>query len=171
MSRNISLLEAAVSYKQPTMESHPDILEMRARHERAATTPRAQAIEALGVITGLYLAASPWIAGFNGFSTLAVTNLIVGLSYALLMGGFGHAFERTHSMAWAAAALGAWTIVAPWVVAGEVDTTRTITNNVIVGVIACLLALAAAAGANMPSGRRSRGASGYGSHDTGPTER
>ncbi|MFI8188485.1 SPW repeat protein [Streptomyces sp. NPDC085946] len=147
------------------MESHPDILEMRARHERAATTPRAQAIEALGVITGLYLAASPWIAGFNGFSTLAVTNLIVGLSYALLMGGFGHAYERTHSMAWAAAALGAWTIIAPWVVAGEVDTTRTITNNVIVGVIGLLLALAAAAGAKMQSGRRSRGTSGYGSRE------
>ncbi|MER7576747.1 SPW repeat protein [Streptomyces sp. NPDC126514] len=160
-----------MSYTRPPMESHPDILEMRAQHERAAITPRAQGIEALGVITGLYLAASPWIVGFNGLSTLAVTNLIAGIAYAMLMAGFGHAYERTHSMAWAAAALGAWTIVAPWVVAGDVDTTRTITNNVIVGVIACLLALAAAAGANMPSGRRSRGASGYGSHGEGPSER
>ncbi|MDK1344705.1 SPW repeat protein [Streptomyces sp. 378] len=159
-----------MSYTPPSMESHPDILEMRARHERAATTPRAQAIEALGVVTGLYLAASPWIAGFNGLSTLAVNNLIVGIAYALLMGGFGHAYERTHSMAWAAAALGAWTIIAPWVVSGEVDTTRTITNNVIVGVIACALALAAAAGANMSSGRRSGGASGYGSRDAGTSE-
>ncbi|MFD7438357.1 SPW repeat protein [Streptomyces sp. NPDC059861] len=145
------------------MESHPDILEMRARHERAATTPRAQAIEAMGVITGLYLAASPWIAGFNNLSTLAVTNLITGLAYALLMGGFGHAYERTHSMAWAAAALGAWTVIAPWVVAGDVDTTRTITNNIIVGLIALLLALAAASNASMRSDRRMRGtSSGYG---------
>jgi hypothetical protein len=120
----------------------------------------------LGLITGLYLAASPWIAGFNDFSTLAVTNLITGLSYALLMGGFGHAYERTHGMAWAAAALGAWTVVAPWVVAGNVDTTRTIVNNVIVGLLALLLALAAASAASMRSADRGRGgASGYGARD------
>ncbi|GGT04424.1 SPW repeat protein [Streptomyces chromofuscus] len=152
-----------MTHTRPTIESHPDIMEMRARHERAATTPRAQAIEALGVITGLYLAASPWIVGFNGFTTLAVTNLITGLAYAALMGGFGHAYERTHSMAWAAAALGVWTIIAPWVVAGNVDTTRTITNNVIVGVIALVLALAAASSASTRSDRGMRGASsGYG---------
>ncbi|MFB9463795.1 SPW repeat protein [Streptomyces cinereospinus] len=151
------------------MESHPDILEMRARHERAATTPRAQAIEAMGVVTGLYLAASPWIVGFNQFPTLTVNNLIVGLAYALLIGGFGHAYERTHSMAWAAAALGVWTVIAPWVVSGDVSSVRTITNNVIVGLIALLLALAAAAGANMRSGRGTRGASaGYG--DRPPSE-
>ncbi|MFE9771333.1 SPW repeat protein [Streptomyces sp. NPDC005931] len=149
------------------METHPDILEMRARHERAATTPRAQAIEALGVVTGVYLAASPWIVGFSGFSTLAVTNLIVGLTYALLMGGFGHAYERTHSMAWAAAVLGAWTVIAPWVVSGDVDTTRTVTNNIIVGLIALLLALAAASSAGMRSDREMRGASsGYGGRTT-----
>jgi hypothetical protein len=142
------------------MEAHPDIVEMRQRHalaERAATTSRAQAIEALALLTGLYLAASPWIAGFPGgtFSRLAINNLIVGIGYALLMsGGFGRAYDRTHSMAWAACGLGVWTIIAPWVVAGDVDTTRTVTNNVITGVIALLLALAASAAA------RSRGAQG-----------
>ncbi|WP_406010915.1 SPW repeat protein [Streptomyces sp. NBC_00637] len=133
-----------------TMESHPDILEMRERHaraERAVTTQQGQAVEAMALITGLYLAASPWIAGFNDFSTLTVNNLITGVAYALLMGGFGHAYERTHARAWAAAVLGVWTIVAPWVVAGNVDTTRTVVNNIIVGVIALLLALAASAAA------------------------
>lgn len=109
------------------METHPDILALR--HEsadRAATTPRAQAIEAMAFLAGLYLAASPWIAGFNNLSRLTVNNLIVGIAFALLMsGGFGRACERTHSMACASAALGAWTIVAPWVVAGDVSTTRT----------------------------------------------
>jgi hypothetical protein len=131
------------------METHPDILAMRNRHEvaeRATTTPRAQAIETMALITGLYLAASPWIAGFNDLPTLAVNNLIVGIAYALLMsGGFGRAYERTHSMAWAACALGAWTIIAPWAVAGDVSTTRTVVNNVIVGIVALLLALAASA--------------------------
>lgn len=146
-----------------TMESHPDVQEMRERHaraERAATTQQGQAVEALALITGLYLAASPWIAGFNDFSTLAVNNLITGIAYALLLSGFGHAYERTHARAWAGVLLGAWTIVAPWVVAGNVDTTRTIVNNIIVGVIALLLALAASAAANETDrgGGRSRSA-------------
>jgi hypothetical protein len=149
-----------------TMETHPDLVEMRQRHElaeRAATTPRAQAIEALALLTGLYLAASPWIAGFPGgnFSRLAINNLIVGIGYALLMsGGFGRAYDRTHSMAWAACGLGAWTVIAPWVVAGNVDTTRTVTNNVITGIIALLLALAATAAARSRSARGAQGAYG-----------
>ncbi|MEU5612778.1 SPW repeat protein [Streptomyces sparsogenes] len=129
-----------------TIESHPDILQMRERHtwaEQAATRPLAQAVEALCLITGLYLAASPWIAGFNGMMTLAVTNLIVGIAYALLTGGFGHAYERTHGMAWAAVLLGAWTIIAPWVVSGSVATTRTIISNVVAGAVAVVLALVA----------------------------
>lgn len=74
---------------------------MHWRHEmaeRATTTPQAQAqaVEALAFLTGVYLAASPWIAGFNGLSTLAVNNLIVGIAYALLLsGGFGRL--RTHA--------------------------------------------------------------------------
>ncbi|MFF3848241.1 SPW repeat protein [Streptomyces sp. NPDC002328] len=144
---------------QTTMESHPDILEMRERHaraERAASTQQGQAVEALALLTGLYLAASPWIAGFNGLSTLTVNNLITGIAYALLLSGFGHAYERTHARAWAAAVIGAWTIIAPWVVAGNVDTTRTIVNNIIVGVIALMLALMAA----MAAGDTDRGGSG-----------
>jgi hypothetical protein len=135
---------------QTSLESHPDILEMRERHaraERAASTQQGQAVEAMALITGLYLAASPWIAGFSDFGTLAINNLIIGIAYAFLLSGFGHAYERTHARAWAAALLGAWTIVAPWVVAGNVDTTRTIVNNIIVGVIALLVALAASAAA------------------------
>jgi hypothetical protein len=131
------------------METHPDIVAMRNRHEmaeRATSTPQAQAIETMALLTGVYLAASPWIAGFSNLGALAVNNLIVGIAYALLMsGGFGRAYERTHSMAWAACALGAWTVIAPWVVSGDVSTTRTVVNNVIVGIIALLLGLAASA--------------------------
>lgn len=130
------------------MATHPDIIAMRERHEmaeRTASTPRAQAIEAMALLTGLYLAASPWITGFNGLSTLTVNNLIVGIAYALLMsGGFGRAYDRVHSMAWAACALSVWTIIAPWAVAGDVSTTKTIVNNVIVGLIGLLVALTAA---------------------------
>ncbi|WP_336317829.1 SPW repeat protein [Streptomyces lavendofoliae] len=149
----------------PSIEQHPDLAEMRSRFERATSTPRGQAIETLGLLTGLYLAASPWIAGFSGLTTLAVCNLITGVAYALCMGGFGSAYERTHSMAWAACAIGAWTIVSPWVVAGNVDTTRSVVNNIIVGAVALLLglAMAASAMADRRAGRsRRRGGAGVG---------
>ncbi|MEU0041366.1 SPW repeat protein, partial [Streptomyces sp. NPDC006333] len=48
------------------------------------------------------------------------------------------------SMAWAAAVIGIWTCVAPWVVAGDVAHTRSITSNLIAGAVATLIALAAA---------------------------
>ncbi|MER8016750.1 SPW repeat protein [Streptomyces griseoluteus] len=145
-----------------TMETHPDVLEMRERFvlaERAAATQRGQAVEALALITGLYMAASPWIAGFDGFTTLAVNNLIAGVAYALLMSGFGHAYERTHARAWAAALIGIWMIIAPWVVAGDVSTTRTIISNVVAGAVGLCLALAATA-ANRSGARRTSRAAG-----------
>ncbi|MFB7467013.1 SPW repeat protein [Streptomyces sp. NPDC056224] len=134
-----------------SIEHHPDLAEMRTRFERVTTTPAAQAVEAMALVTGLYLAASPWIAGFGILLLpLAINNLITGLAYCLCMGGLGSAYERTHAMAWTAVALGAWTIIAPWAIAGEMDTTRTVVNNVITGAVAlCLgLAMAAMAGRN-----------------------
>ncbi|MGW6782673.1 SPW repeat protein [Streptomyces sp. NPDC054987] len=148
----------ASTHRAP-IEEHPDLKDLHARHDRAAATPRAQMVEALALITGLYLAASPWIAGFNGFTTLAVTNLIAGIAYMLCMGGLGNSYERTHSMAWAAAAIGIWTCVAPWIVAGDVAHTRSITSNLITGVLATLLALAAASAArDSETGRHGPGA-------------
>ncbi|GAA2647690.1 MULTISPECIES: SPW repeat protein [Streptomyces] len=128
----------------PSIEHHPDLAEMRTRFERVTSTPRAQAVEALALITGLYLAASPWIAGFSGLTPLAINNLIAGLAFCLCMSGLGSAYERTHAMAWTAVALGAWTIIAPWAIAGEMDTTRTVVSNVIAGGVALCLGLAMA---------------------------
>ncbi|MFB6620119.1 SPW repeat protein [Streptomyces sp. NPDC085524] len=134
----------------PSIEHHPDLAEMRSRFERVTSTPAAQAVEALALITGLYLAASPWIAGFSILTPLAVNNLIAGLAFCLCMGGLGSAYERTHAMAWTAVVIGAWTIIAPWAIAGPMDFTRTIVNNVITGGVAlCLgLAMAGMAGRN-----------------------
>ncbi|CAM5364622.1 hypothetical protein SAVIM338S_01427 [Streptomyces avidinii] len=128
-----------------SIEHHPDLAEMRTRFERVTSTPAAQAVEALALLAGLYIAASPWIAGFSGFSALAINNLIAGLAYCLCMSGLGSAYERTHAMAWTAVGLAAWTIVAPWIIAGNVDTTRTVVSNVIAGAVALCLALAMAA--------------------------
>lgn len=143
----------------PAIEKHPDLVELRERFERAATRPTVQGAEALGVLTGLYLAASPWIAGFNGYSTLAVNNLITGIGFALLMAGFGSAYQRTHAMTWAAALIGVWTIISPWAVAGSVHTTRTITSNCVTGGVATLLAVTIIGVVSM-SRRRGRAAGG-----------
>ncbi|WP_308288919.1 SPW repeat protein [Streptomyces humicola] len=126
----------------PSMETHPDIVELRARYERISLTPVGQAAEALAIAVGLYLAVSAWIVGFNGFPTLAVNNLVTGLAYAFLIGGFGPAFERSHARGWAACLIGLWTIIAPWAVYGTPATARTITSNVIAGALALCLALA-----------------------------
>ncbi|MEU1308373.1 SPW repeat protein [Streptomyces cinnamoneus] len=129
----------------PRIDQHPDIMALRAHSEETTATPAAQAVEALAVLCGVYLAASPWIVGFNGFTTLAINNLICGVAFACLVGGFGPAYERTHSMSWAALGLALWTIVTPWVVAGSAAfITPAIVSNVVVGIVACLTALALA---------------------------
>lgn len=128
----------------PRIEQHPDIKALRAHSEETTATPAAQAVEALAVLCGIYLAASPWIVGFNGSSTLAVTNLITGVAFACLVGGFGSAYERTHAMSWAALAIGVWTIISPWAVSGRTFGMAAQLSNVIVGAVCCLLALALA---------------------------
>ncbi|GHG82469.1 SPW repeat protein [Streptomyces griseocarneus] len=128
----------------PGIDQHPDILALRAHSEETTATPAAQAVEAIALLCGVYLAASPWIVGFNGATTLAINNLITGVAFACLVGGFGPAYERTHSSSWAALGIGAWTIVAPWVVSGPGFGTAATVSNVVVGIACCLTALALA---------------------------
>jgi hypothetical protein len=42
----------------PGIEEHPDILALRVSSDRATTTPTAQIMDGLGLLAGLYLAAS-----------------------------------------------------------------------------------------------------------------
>ncbi|HET6741024.1 MAG TPA: SPW repeat protein [Kribbella sp.] len=126
-----------------SMSMHPDIAELRARYDAAAETRVAQAIDGLTFLTGLYLAISPWVVGFNAMPSLTGNNLIVGIALALLAVGFASAYGRMHGMAWVAPLVGVWTIIAPWVVSGDVSNTRTVWNNVVTGAIAVLLGLAA----------------------------
>lgn len=134
-----------VATHTPDIGHHPDLVALRARYERAAATPAAHAAEGLSLLTGLYLAVSPWVVGFNGMTTLRANNLILGIALAVLAVGFGSVYERTYGMGWAAAAIGVWTIIAPWVVSGNVDTTRTVVSNVITGAVAVVLGIATTA--------------------------
>ena len=126
-----------------TMRSHPDIVELRAKYEAAAETRAAQTVDGLTFLTGLYLAVSPWVVGFNRFTTLTANDLVVGIALALLALGFASAYGRTHGIAWVAPLVGVWTIIAPWVVSGDGATTATIWSNVVAGIIAGLLGLGA----------------------------
>ncbi|MGP3924217.1 SPW repeat protein [Streptomyces sp. 8N616] len=152
------------------IEQHPDLLELRARSEQATATLPAQAAEALAVLAGLYLTVSPWVAGFDALTPLAISNLITGIAYTLCVAGFGTAYERTHAMSWAAAGIGLWTIISPWAIAGNVDTARTIISNVIAGSVALVLALvisAMAPAARVRQAVRSYGGMTGGAHARG----
>ncbi|MFD2415698.1 SPW repeat protein [Amycolatopsis pigmentata] len=138
-----------------SIEQHPDLMELRARYDRAAETPVARALEGFTFLAGLYTAVSPWVVGFTNHSDVATNNLIVGLALAVLAIGFASAYGRTHNLAWVAPIIGVWTIIVPWVVLGSPVPVNMIVNNVITGGVAVLLGLAmAATGAR--TGRRTR---------------
>jgi hypothetical protein len=128
------------------MDQHPDIMELRARYERAAATPLAQVADGLVFLTGLYLAISPWVVGFAGMRSIAVNDLITGVALALVGAALASAYGRTHGMAWVAPVVGIWTIITPWVIHGGIAnaaTTGTIASNVAVGAVAVVAGLAA----------------------------
>jgi hypothetical protein len=143
---------AAVTMHGSRIDEHPDLVALRIGSERAVTRPAAQAVECLSLLAGLYLAISPWVVGFDAFRSLTVSNLVTGLALVVLALGYGPAYERTHGMSWAALLVGAWTIVAPWVVAGHAAATKPEVSNVIAGAAACLTALATM-GLGMAGGR------------------
>ncbi|MEV7691677.1 SPW repeat protein [Streptomyces bungoensis] len=124
----------------PRIEEHPDLLAMRAHAMEVSAKPALQTAEGLTLLTGLYMAISPWVVGFNG-NPLAVSNLVTGIALAVLALGFGSVYERTFGMGWVAAAIGAWTIISPWVVQHASATTGTIVSNTVTGAVAIVLGL------------------------------
>jgi hypothetical protein len=135
------------------MDKHPDVMELRARYERAAATPLAQFADGLVFLTGLYLAISPWVVGFAGMRGIAVNDLITGVALALVGAGRASAYGRTHGMAWVAPIVGIWTIITPWVIHGGIAsgvTTGTIASNVAVGAVAVAAGLAAMSVGTLP---------------------
>ncbi|MEU7766602.1 SPW repeat protein [Nocardia sp. NPDC049190] len=127
------------------IHTHPDIVALRERYDQAAEQPVAQVADGLMLLSGLYAAASAWIIGFSGQTSLTMTNLVCGIAVALLALAFGSAYGRTHGMAFVAPLLGVWMIVSPWIVSGVDTTTAMIWSNVVVGAVVCVLGLGAAA--------------------------
>ncbi|MFC9557782.1 SPW repeat protein [Rhodococcus sp. NPDC056960] len=127
------------------IHTHPDLVAMRQRYDQAAEQPTAQVADGLMLLSGLYAAASAWIVGFADQMSLTMTNLIAGLTIALLAAAFGSAYGRTHGMTFVAPVLGIWLIVSPWIVTGVSTGTAMIWSNVVVGVVVCVLGLATVA--------------------------
>src|SRR5581483_9493786 len=76
---------ANVSQRTPDIAQHPDMAEMRARYARILDGGQAVAVDGLVLLTGLYLAVSPWVVGFAGSAPrMAVNDLILGLAVAAI---------------------------------------------------------------------------------------
>lgn len=143
------------------LERHPDLTELRQTYDRVGSTAPAQIIDGLTFLSGLYLALSPWIVGFQRFTGLAVSNLIIGLAVAALALACASAFSRTYGVSWLLPLLGVWAIISPWVARGGRAVTtgmpsvpeRTTTaltagpiwNNVVTGLLILVLGAASLA--------------------------
>jgi SPW repeat len=134
--------EVATMASTTGIERHPDIVALRMRYEQANETRAAHIVNGLGLLAGLYLAISPWVVGFQNLTPLVVSNELTGLVLIALAFGLTTAYGRLHGLAWVIPVLGAWTIVAPWVIRGGVSTAPAVTNNITIGAICLLLGLA-----------------------------
>jgi hypothetical protein len=124
-----------------SIDHHPDLLALRARYERVAESMSAHFTFGLALLTGLYVAASPWIVGFSGTGSLATSNLIVGIAVAFLAYGFATTLDRAHGMTWTLPVLGVWVIVSPWILPGVSMTAGMIWSNVVAGALMTFLGL------------------------------
>jgi hypothetical protein len=139
--------------QNPSMAEHPDLVEvqhahdlveLRARYERAAEAPLGQLLEGLMVVAGLWVAVSGWVVGFAG--SLRINDLIVGLALAVLGFSFAVAYGSSHRIAWVGPVLGAWTIAALWAVNGAAMNLGSMLSNIIAGAVILIGGLAILAG-------------------------
>lgn len=145
---------AGVSRHSSGMVGHPDAAEMRERYARLTEGRRVEMLEGMVILTGLYMAISPWVVHFRSTnSNVAMNDLIVGLVLAVVGLALVMFPQRALGLGWMLIPIGIWLIVLPWVAsAGHSAPRGIIWNNVVVGAIVCLLGVATAAMAAM--GRR-----------------
>ncbi len=127
-----------------SIDHHPDLLALRARYERVAESMSAHFTFGLALLAGLYVAASPWIVGFSATSSLATSDLIVGIAAAFLAYGFATTLDRAHGMTWTLPVLGVWVIVSTWILPDVVLTAGMTWSNVVAGALLTFLGLNAA---------------------------
>lgn len=126
-----------------SIDHHPDLLALRAGYERAAESMSAHVSFGLALLTGLYVAAAPWIVGYSATRSLVWCDVIAGIAVAFLAYGFATALDRTHGMTWTVPVLGVWLIVSPWVLQGVTRTSGMVWSHVIAGALLAFLGLTA----------------------------
>ncbi|MFF0559998.1 SPW repeat protein [Streptomyces sp. NPDC020472] len=134
---------ADVSHRHGDIAGHPDASEMRDRYARMLQTRGVAAVEELVILAGVYAAISAWTVHFSAARPeLAISNLIVGISLAVLGLCMSMAPERSQDLNFVVLLMGVWLIVSPWVVSRNPDT-GAVLSNVITGACVCLFALVA----------------------------
>jgi hypothetical protein len=125
--------------------SHPDVAEMDQRYARVLHSPRVSAVDGLIMLTGLYVAISPWVVHFQNTNTIMrVVDLILGLGLAVIGFGMSTRPERLLQAGWAVSLIGVFLIISPWVAsAGHNAAYPVIYNNAFAGGVAVVLGLAA----------------------------
>jgi len=124
---------------------HPDVAEMDARYARVLHSPRVSAVDGLIMLTGLYVAISPWVVHFQDTNVIMRTvDLVCGLALAVIGFGMSTRPERLLQAGWAVSLIGLWLIISPWVAgAGHNAAYPVIYNNTFAGGVAFVLGLAA----------------------------
>src|ERR1700739_4974701 len=126
-----------------SIDHHPDLMALRASYERAAESMSAHVTFGLTLLTGLYVAASPWIVGFGATRSLAVCDLIAGIAAAVLAYGFARSLDRTHGLTWTMPVLGLWLVFSPWILRDITFTGGMIWSNVVAGAAIAFLGFTA----------------------------
>ncbi|MEO3975018.1 SPW repeat protein [Streptomyces sp. CAU 1734] len=138
------------------LADHPDVTEMRDRYARVLGGRDVPLVDGPVFLVGLACAVSPWIVHFSGSQpALATHNLIMGVAIVVLALGFTVTPARMYGLSWAMCAIGAWLVVAPWIVGSGPDK-GVIWTNAVLGGLTFLLGLVCTVAA-MRSGRSGRG--------------
>ncbi|OBF56587.1 hypothetical protein A5756_10915 [Mycobacterium sp. 852002-53434_SCH5985345] len=124
-----------------SIDHHPDLLALRASYDRVAESMSAHVTFGLALLTGLYVAASPWMVGFSATGSLATSNLVAGIAAAFLAYGFATALDRAHGMTWTMPVLGVWAIVSLWILPDVALTAGMMWSNIVAGALLTLLGL------------------------------
>lgn len=150
---------ADVSHTRGDLATHPDVPEMRARYDRMLGGRDVVLVDGPVFLVGVYCAVSAWVIHFSSTqSALTFHNLIMGIAIALLGLGFTARPERMYGLSWAMVVMGAWLVVAPWVVGSHPDK-GIIWSNAVIGGVTALLGLVC----TVVAARRSRTAHAAGS--------
>jgi hypothetical protein len=126
------------------MTDHPDAAEMRERYARMTGGRRMEIMEGLVMLTGLYLAISPWVVHFGSrYQNMRANDLILGLALAAIGWAMVLFPERAMGLGWMLIPIGIWLIISPWVATATHSAPKGIIwSNVIVGALACALGAA-----------------------------